>query len=84
MASFTLLLKCTFWKKVLKNLKAIFFPNNFALKIENSWAKKVVKPILENWNATNNVVAYVWFIYSDKKIKHAMWKRIIVNGQNLQ
>ena len=24
---------------------------NFALKIETSWAKKVVKPILELWNA---------------------------------
>ena len=37
---------------------------NFALKIETIWAKKVVKPILEAWNAVNDVIVYVWFIYS--------------------
>ena len=26
---------------------------NFALKIETSWAKKVIKPILENQNNAN-------------------------------
>ena len=31
---------------------------NFALKIETSWAKKVVKAILENWNATNDDIVY--------------------------
>ena len=36
---------------------------NFALKIETSWVKQVVKPILETWNA-NDVIVYVWLIYS--------------------
>ena len=36
---------------------------NFTLKIETSWAKKVVKSILESWNV-NDVIAYVWFVYS--------------------
>ena len=31
---------------------------NFTLKIETSWAKKVVKPILKTWNA-NDVIVYV-------------------------
>ena len=35
---------------------------NFTLKIETSWAKKIVKSILESWNA--NDVVYVWFVYS--------------------
>ena len=33
---------------------------NFTRKVETSWAKKVVKSILETWNV--NVVVYVWFI----------------------
>ena len=42
---------------------------DFALKIGTSWAKKVVKSSLETWNA-NDVIVYVWFIYSQiKKIK---------------
>ena len=41
---------------------------NFTLKIETSWAKKIVEPILETWNA--NVISYVWFVYSRvKKLK---------------
>ena len=36
---------------------------DFALNIETSWAKKVVKTILETWNA-NSVIVYVWFIHS--------------------
>ena len=36
---------------------------NFAFQIETSWAKKVVKLILETWNAAN-VIVYVWFIHS--------------------
>ena len=45
-----------------------YFPHmitfcNFALKIETSWVKQVVKPILETWNA-NDVIVYVWLIYS--------------------
>ena len=35
---------------------------NFTLKIETSWAKKVVKSILETWNV-NGVIVYVWIIY---------------------
>ena len=43
---------------------------NFALKIETSWAKKVVKPILETSNAANMlpiVIVYVCFIHSLRK-----------------
>ena len=55
-------------KKMCPKIKKIFFPlvttfYNFALKIETSWAKRVVKPILESWNAAN-VIAYVSFIHS--------------------
>ena len=35
---------------------------NFTLKKEASWAKKVIKSILETWNI-NDVIAYVWFTY---------------------
>ena len=41
---------------------------NFTLKIETSWTKKVLKPILETWNA-NDVIVYVWFIFSRIKYK---------------
>ena len=34
---------------------------NFNLKIETSWAKMVVKSILETWNV-NDVTVYVWLI----------------------
>ena len=37
--------------------------SNFTLKIETSSAKKVVKSILESWNV-NDVIVYVWFVYS--------------------
>ena len=45
--------------------------NNFTLTIENSWAKKVVKSILQDWNV-NDVMVYIWFTYllSDKKSKN--------------
>ena len=47
---------------------------NFTLKIETSWAKKVVKSILETWNV-NDVIVYVWFIYFwIKKIKNMQCK----------
>ena len=47
---------------------------NFALKRETSWAKKVVKSILETWNA--NVIVYVWIIYSRiKAIKNMQYKK---------
>ena len=44
---------------------AIFY--NFALKIEPTWAKKVVRPILETWDAANDVNVYDWFIHSVTK-----------------
>ena len=58
---------------------------NFALKIETSWAEKVVKPILETWNTANDVTVYVWFIHSQiKNIKNMQCKRIILSAQILQ
>ena len=48
---------------------------NLALKIETSWAKKVIKPILETWN-TSDVVVHVWFINSRiKKFKNMQCKK---------
>ena len=47
-------------KKKISPLTTTFY--NFTLKTETSWAKKVVKSILETWNA-NDVIVYVWFIY---------------------
>ena len=41
---------------------------NFTLKKETSWAKKVIKSILETWNI-NDVIAYVWFTYFQTKKK---------------
>ena len=39
---------------------------DFALKVETSWDKNVVKPRLETWN-TNDVILYISFIYSQIK-----------------
>ena len=39
---------------------------DFAPKIEISWTKMVVKTSLETWNE-NDVIVYVWFIYSQIK-----------------
>ena len=39
---------------------------DFAPKIETSWTKMVVKTSLETWNE-NDVIVYVWFIYSQIK-----------------
>ena len=50
-------------------------PYGFALKIETSWAKKVVKPSLETWNA-NDVIVYVWFICSRIKKKKQKQKNM--------
>ena len=48
---------------------------NLTFKIETSWAKNVVKSILETWNA-NDLIVYVWFIYRiyyrNKKTKKTM------------
>ena len=63
-----------------QKLKNIFFPlliifYDFALKIETSWTKKDVKPSLETWNV-NDVIVYVWYIYSQiKKIKNMECKQ---------
>ena len=50
-------------RKNVQKFKSIIFPlmttfYNFALKIETSWVKKVVKPISETWNIANDVIAY--------------------------
>ena len=46
-----------------------WLPSMILLKIETSWAKKIIKPSLENLNA-NDIIVYVWFIYSQiKKLK---------------
>ena len=37
---------------------------NFALRIETSWAKNVVKRSLETWNVANDAFVYLWFIHS--------------------
>ena len=68
----------------------VFFPlmtafYNFAVKTETSWAKNVVKPILETWNVTN-VVVYVYFIHSLIKLFKNMQckKKKILNAENLK
>ena len=49
--------------------------NDFVLKIETSWAKKEVKLCFETWNV-NDVIVYVWYIYSQiKKIKNMKYKK---------
>ena len=48
---------------------------NLTLKIETSWAKKVVKSILETWNVSD-VYMYVWFSYFRiKEIKNMQCKK---------
>ena len=48
---------------------------DFALKIEAHSTKKDVKPSLETWNV-NDVIVYVWYIYSQiKKIKNMKCKQ---------
>ena len=57
---------------------------NFTLKIETSWAKKIVEPILGTWHA-NDVISYVWFVYSRvKNLKIWNIKKIIPYAQNLR
>ena len=36
---------------------------DFAIEMEASWTKKDVKLSLETWNV-NDVIVYVWYIYS--------------------
>ena len=48
---------------------------DFALNIEASGAKKVVKSSLENWNV-NDVIVYIWYINSQiTKIKNVKCKK---------
>ena len=48
---------------------------DFALKMEASWAKKDVKPSLKTSNV-NDVIEYVWYIYSQiKKINSMKYKK---------
>ena len=60
--------------KIKKHYFPLIFFCNFALKIETGWAKKVVKPIMETWNATNDIIVRIWFIHSliKKTLKHAV------------
>ena len=51
-----------------KNIKKTYFPlmttfYKFPLKIDTSCPEKILKPIMETWNA-NDVIVYVGFIYS--------------------
>ena len=48
---------------------------NFTLKIDTSWAEKIVKSIWETWNV-NDFIVYVWFIYFwIKKIENIPCKK---------
>ena len=69
----------TFWEEVSKNWNNIFCLMttfyNFTFKTETSFAKKVVKPILETWNV-NGVIVYISFIYFRiKKIENMQCKK---------
>ena len=60
--------KMVYFEKKCPEIKRHVFPPmttfyNFTLNIETSWAKKALKPIMETWNA-NDIIVYVWFIYS--------------------
>ena len=59
--------------KIEKRIFPLMTPfYNFTLKIETSWVKNVVKPILETWNVID-VIVYVWFIsFWKKNQKYAM------------
>ena len=65
--------KVNILRKSTQKLKKKFLPGltnfyNFALKIKTSLAKKIVKLILETWNA-KHVIVYVLFIrFQTKKI----------------
>ena len=61
--------KCTFLEEVPK-IKRYTFPlittfYNFTLKIETSWARKVVKFVFETWNI-NEIIVCVWFVKKSK------------------
>ena len=67
-------LKNVLFEKNCPKIKKRIFPLmtpfcNVTLKLETSWVKNVVKPILDTWNVID-VIVYVWFISSWKKIKN--------------
>ena len=73
-----------FEKKCPEIKKTTYFPlmttfYNFTLKIETSWTKKVLKPILETWNA-NDVILYVWFIFSRIKKNNSKCKELKIKN----
>ena len=43
-------------KKGISSCAVMIEKSNFALEIETCWAKKVVKSILETWNANDGIV----------------------------
>ena len=51
---------------------------SFARKIETSWAKKLIEPILETWNTANDVIHSLTIFF-----KNMQCKKIILNAQNL-
>ena len=53
--------KCPENKKHIFPLMITFY--NFTLKIETSWAKKVVKSILETWNVNNVIAMFILFFF---------------------
>ena len=60
--------KCPKIKKRVFPLITTFY--NLTFKTETSWAKKVVKSILDTWNVSD-VIVYVWFAMQSKQ-KYAM------------
>ena len=52
-------------KKHIFPLMITFY--NITLKIETSWAKKVVKSILKTWNVNDVIVMFI--LFSIKKLK---------------
>ena len=64
-------------RRIAPKLKNIFFPlwlpSITTLKIETSWAKKIVKSILETRNANDVIVKFI--LSSNKKIKNMQCKK---------
>ena len=54
-----------FEKKCIHTFPLITTFYNFTLKIETSWARKVVKLVFETWNV-NEIIVYVWFVKKSK------------------
>ena len=57
----------------------------FTHKIAFSWAKKVLKPILETWNTNDVIVLCLVYLFSDKiKLKICNAKKNNSKCSNLQ